>query len=285
MQAVFSTKRWTLSEGAIVSADGITNDPVESSVGFTKDNGLPDSSGVKRANHNGTKPRENAAERVYNALRRSILTLEVVPGHMLSRAGLAGQYSVSQTPVRETLLRLEQEGLVEVFPQARTLVSRIDLRALFEAQFQRVALEVEVVRRLARRPEAPDVLRAGEIFGMQTQLWQKAATFTEVHPLTGDFVMDMARLDRAFHEALFDGVGMGRVYAALFAHLGPLERCRAIQPLSPEQHGTALQFHGDILARIRARDPAGAEAAMRAHLAHGLRQITQLAKQCPDYFK
>ena len=263
----------------------MTNEPAESSDGFRKDVGLPDGPGAEIAGQDGTKLRKNAAERVYRALRRTILTLEVAPGHMLSRAGLARHYDVSQTPVREALLRLEQDGLVEVFPQARTLVSRIDLRALFEAQFQRVALEVEVVRRLARRPEAPDIFRAGEICEQQTQLWHKTAAFSDEHPLSEDVVIEMSHLDRAFHGALFDGAGVGRVYAALFACLGPLDRCRAIQPLSPEQHGMALRFHGDILARIQAGDPAGAEGAMRAHLADGLGQITQLARHRSDYFK
>src|SRR6185312_1845819 len=71
----------------------------------------------------------HAAPQVFEHLREMILSLELPPGMHLSRADLASRFGVSQTPVRDALLRLGEEGLVDIFPQHATVVSAIDLTA------------------------------------------------------------------------------------------------------------------------------------------------------------
>lgn len=56
-----------------------------------------------------------AAIQVFDQLRDMILSLALAPGTVLSRSALARQFGVSQTPVRDALMRLSAEGLVEVF--------------------------------------------------------------------------------------------------------------------------------------------------------------------------
>jgi DNA-binding GntR family transcriptional regulator len=58
-----------------------------------------------------------AAPQVLEKLREAILSLELAPGTVLVRQELADRFGVSQTPVREALLRLSEEALVDVFPQ------------------------------------------------------------------------------------------------------------------------------------------------------------------------
>src|SRR5687768_5719109 len=69
-----------------------------------------------------------AAPQVFERLRDQIVSLALPPGSPLSRTALAGQFGVSSTPVRDALMRLEEEGLVDVFPQYATVVSRIDVK-------------------------------------------------------------------------------------------------------------------------------------------------------------
>src|SRR5215217_1078117 len=90
-----------------------------------------------------------AAPQVFERLREAIIHLDLSPGTTLSRATLATQFGVSSTPIRDALMRLEEEGLVEVFPQYSTVVSRIDIRLAQQAQFLRHALELEIVKALA----------------------------------------------------------------------------------------------------------------------------------------
>ena len=93
-----------------------------------------------------------AAPQVFERLRGMIISLELPPGSPLSRAALAGQFGVSSTPIRDALMRLEEEGLVDVFPQYATVVSRVDVRLAQQAHFLRQAVELEIVRMLALTP-------------------------------------------------------------------------------------------------------------------------------------
>src|SRR3981081_589574 len=78
-----------------------------------------------------------AAPQVFERLRKLITSLALPPGSPLSRNALAGQFGVSSTPIRDALMRLEEEGLVEVFPQYATVVSRIDIGLAQQAHFLR----------------------------------------------------------------------------------------------------------------------------------------------------
>src|ERR1700737_148822 len=90
-----------------------------------------------------------AAPQVFERLRGKLLSLDLPPGAALSRAELAAQFGVSSTPIRDALMRLDEEGLVEVYPQHATVVSRIDIERAQQAHFLRQSLELEIVRVLA----------------------------------------------------------------------------------------------------------------------------------------
>jgi len=64
---------------------------------------------------------------------------------------MPSRFSGRSTPIRDALMRLEEEGLVDVFPQYATVVSRVDVRLAQQAHFLRQAMELEIVRMLALR--------------------------------------------------------------------------------------------------------------------------------------
>lgn len=208
-----------------------------------------------------------AAERVYQALRRSIIARERVPGDVLSRAGLAAELETSQTPVREALLRLEREGFIRVRPQAATVVAPISVVSVHQAAFLSRSLEQNVVRRLARRHSAVDV---------------DALRGIPVQEASAEALNDA---DRRFHRGLFDRVGMGELFDATRPLLASLDRCRALQAVTPE-HVAKVQFdHEDILARIQLGDPDSAASAMTAHLAHDLADLGKWQSDHPSMFE
>ena len=214
-----------------------------------------------------------SAQGIYEALRRQILDLELVPDTTLSRSALARSFGVSLTPVREALQLLEQDGLVEIVPQSRTSVSRIDRRDILEMHFLRVAAETEVVRRLARMPEAS--VMAGAVDVLKQQLALVGDT---------DRMGRFSELDRAFHLTLFQAVGMTRVHALLARKLGSLARCQRLDLPTPGKMQDILDGHTDILERIRAGDPEGAAGAMRAHLSGSIAKVAELRGRHPGFF-
>ena len=93
-------------------------------------------------------PTRHAAPQVVEALRAAIISLELAPGSALDRSELALRFGISQTPVRDALIRLAEEGLVLIRAQYTTQVSRLDVPAAREAHFLRRAIEIELARLL-----------------------------------------------------------------------------------------------------------------------------------------
>src|SRR5580692_8890140 len=88
-------------------------------------------------------------QQVYEVIRDWIVTMTLEPGQALSEKDLSDRLSVSRTPVREALIRLSDDGFVDIFPQRGTFVSYIDVDKLDEAGFIRKAVEGAIVRELA----------------------------------------------------------------------------------------------------------------------------------------
>src|ERR1700754_4383728 len=125
-----------------------------------------------------------AAPQVFERLRGMIISLDLPPGSPLSRAALAGQFGVSSTPIRDALMRLEEEGLVEVFPQYATVVSRIDVHRAQQAHFLRLALEI--VRVLALKPDEALVAELNATIARQQQ-FAKVGTFEKFMAADNEF--------------------------------------------------------------------------------------------------
>src|SRR6202795_4786700 len=97
----------------------------------------PAAAGSRRS---GRPRAATAASRIYGDLRAELLSLQRRPGEVISEAEIALSYGVSRTPVREAILKLSDEGLLEIFPQSGIFVSRIPIAALPEAIIVRKAL-------------------------------------------------------------------------------------------------------------------------------------------------
>jgi DNA-binding GntR family transcriptional regulator len=110
--------------------------------------------GVAIRPHSGAGPRPTGAQVVYDALRQSIIGLRLAPGESLEELQLCRTYKVSRTPVREALIRLASEDLVELEPNRGAKVASmqfVDVVDHYEAMdiFQPVICHFAAVRRNA----------------------------------------------------------------------------------------------------------------------------------------
>ena len=214
-----------------------------------------------------------AAPQVFEWLRASILSLQLAPGTALSRTELAERFELSQTPVRDALLQLAQEGLVDIFPQHATLVSRIDIASATQAHFLRCAIELEVVRTLAlAAAEDTSVLRAK----LTAQIDLQAALAIAD---TEEFISS----DQAFHRLMYEAAGAPDLYELVRRRSGHLDRLRRLDLPSPGKAERVVRDHRAIVAALAARDPDAAQAAMRTHLSGTLGRIADIRVRHPDY--
>ena len=214
-----------------------------------------------------------AAPQVFEWLRASILSLQLAPGTALSRTKLAERFELSQTPVRDALLQLAQEGLVDIFPQHATLVSRIDIPSATQAHFLRSAIELEVVRTLALAPaDDTAVLRAK--LTAQVDL-QAALAIAD----TEEFIAS----DQAFHRLMYEAAGAPDLYELVRRRSGHLDRLRRLDLPSPGKAERVVRDHRAIVAALAASDADAAQAARRTHLSGTLGRIEDIRARHPDY--
>ncbi|MGE7371202.1 GntR family transcriptional regulator [Neorhizobium sp. NPDC001467] len=213
------------------------------------------------------------ALQVQQILRDRILRVELAPGTVLSRAVLQTEFGVSQTPVRDALMRLQEEGLVDVYPQYATVVAKIDLGHARQAQFLRLSIELEAVRRLTQdSPEATaDALC--EILARQ-----RAVATPETHDRFDE-------IDREFHRHFYDLMGLDRLWANVRRQSVHLDRLRRLNLPMPGKMQRVLSDHQAIIDGIRSGEAEAAMEALRKHLSGTLSIIDEISTAFPDYIR
>lgn len=216
----------------------------------------------------------SAAQRVYELLRNRILSLELPPDTTLSRNELARDYDVSQTPLREAMQRLEQDGLIRIYPQSKTVVTRINVPQIYESHFLRVAVECELVRRLAEKPTPGLITRTRALLKMQAALVENV----EEASLFND-------LDEAFHRTLYEAAGQDGLFDLIRSRSGHLARARRLDLPHEGKMRAILEMHTEIIDAIEALNPERAQDAMRKHLTGTVLRIDAISEKYPDYFR
>jgi DNA-binding GntR family transcriptional regulator len=212
-----------------------------------------------------------AAPQVFERLRDMIVSLRLPPGSALSRAALAAQFGVSSTPIRDALMRLEEEGLVDVFPQHATVVSRIDVRLAQQAHFLRQALELEIVKALALKHVDALIDELNGTIALQQK-------FTRA----GDFEKFMAA-DNDFHAQLYAATGNRALWDLVRSRSGHIDRLRRLHLPSPGKAQDIVRHHKLIVAAISANQPDEAQRHLRQHLSGTLGYLAEIRARFPEY--
>ena len=212
-----------------------------------------------------------AAPQVFERLRGMIISLQLPPGSPLSRAALAEQFGVSSTPIRDALMRLEEEGLVEVFPQYATVVSRIDVHRAQQAHFLRQALELEIVRVLALKPDQALIAELNATIARQQQ-FAKAGAFEK-----------FMAADNEFHAQLYDAADKQDIWTLVKSRSGHIDRLRRLHLPSPGKAQDIVRHHKLITKAIAGGEPEEAQKHLRTHLSGTLSELAQIRAQHPQY--
>jgi DNA-binding GntR family transcriptional regulator len=200
--------------------------------------------------------RVNLREQVLATIREALITGRIIPGVVYSAASLATELGISNSPVREAMLALVDEGLMEVVPNRGYRPVALTSSDLAEIAQLRMLLEVPAagIAALANLGQ-----RAAELEGLVERIEQTAAL--------GDVGGNLAA-DRQFHLSLVDVCGNRRLVQRV-AQLRDQTRLYNIRHLA--QTGALVASAGEhrpILAAIVAHDRRRAETLMRAHLGH-----------------
>lgn len=216
-------------------------------------------------------PTRHAAPQVVEALRAAIIAMELAPGIALDRAELAQQFGVSQTPVRDALIRLSEEGLVIIRAQHTTQVSRIDVPAAREAHFLRRSIEIEMARQLAITHDDSLIADLRRQLALQVGL-----------AANKDF-LGFNAVDKEFHRLMYVAAGLPRLWSVVMRMSGHVDRLRLLHMPTVGKIESILGAHEAILEAIAARDAEAAQLAVRDHLSGTLASVDEIQKRYPDY--
>ena len=213
----------------------------------------------------------SAAVQVLEFLRENIINLNLKPATPLDRQVMAEQFNLSQTPIRDALLRLEEDGLVDIFPQRATVVRRIDVKSAQRAQFLRQSVELEVVRALAASPSAELVSRLSAILSQQANALE---------------YFDFPRFvwaDQAFHRMMYEAAGVEPLWHVVRRLSGNLDRLRNLHVPMPGKAASVIVQHQRILDAVAKGDSVEAEQAVRSHLSGTLTHLDEIRAQYSNY--
>jgi DNA-binding GntR family transcriptional regulator len=209
---------------------------------------------------------------IYRALRADIVSMRRNPGEPISEKEIAALHGVSRTPVREALLRLAADRLVEIRPQSGTFVAKIPIGALPEAILVRMALEQLTSRLAAERGTRGQVAELHDIIEEQrrTAALGDRDRFHEA--------------DEAFHAAIAEAGGHGGIWLLVEQVKIQVDRYRRLTLPVAGRMSMVIDEHLAIVAAIAAHDAVRAAAAMTDHL-HNLRaSIGDVRDLNPEYF-
>lgn len=211
----------------------------------------------------GKRRRGSGTSLVYETLRNEIIGLTLAPGRPIDEIQLSERFGMSRTPIREALVRLAADGLVETLPNRSTIVSHIDFLNL-ASFFDALTLMYRVTTRLGAKNRTAEELAT---------IRERQAAFTAA--VKAQDAIAMIDTNREFHLAIA-AAGKNGYYTGLFVKL--LDEGRRILRLYYSSFNDRLprQYvdeHEQIIDAIEQQDVALADRLAQAHADQIVRQI------------
>ena len=208
---------------------------------------------------------------IYELLHEAIVLLRILPGQQIKEKDIAKQLEVSRTPIREALLRLEEDGLVEIFPQRGTYISKISVEAVYESQFIRETIECATVKYVVNNGT--------------DELFEKIYKINEEYRNSLKFKDQIIfyKLDENFHRTIANFCYERRLWGVINFVKSDMDRVRLLSLKVPQRPFEVIQEHENIYDYIIKRDEFGAVKAIQNHLNYIFKEIVNVQKNYPDF--
>jgi DNA-binding GntR family transcriptional regulator len=214
--------------------------------------------------------RKFRTEAAYRLLKDKIIRLELPPGQRIVEDEVALSLGMSRTPLREALVRLEEDGLVETLPRQGVRVSLLSKRDIREINRVLACLEEEAAKTLAVRRPGPDEM---------AQIDAAIAAMDEA--LEREEIAAWADADYRFHRLLIEMCGNRQLAAVAINFLEKAHRFRIMTlPLRSRPVYSNVN-HAAVVEAIRRGDAETAMEIHRNHKARWTRELNELIDRLP----
>jgi DNA-binding GntR family transcriptional regulator len=207
-----------------------------------------------------TQSRVSLADEVYEQLKRDMANFVLVPGDRFSEGEICERLEVSRTPVRQALVRLQQEGQVEVLFRNGWRVLPFDFARFDQLYDLRLLIETESIQRLCEGRITGDAKASQAMLDQLSAIWlvPKSRRIQDCDRISA--------LDEAFHCALVQAAGNTEM---LRVHRDITDRIRVIRKLDFTQRPrieATYEEHGKILQAILSRRSEQSRLLLKAHV-------------------
>ena len=223
-------------------------------------------------------PKSEVKHSVYDTLRHSITNLLYKPGQELDINALAEQLGVSRSPVRDALLKLSGDKLVDIFPQKGTRVSLLNKEIIRQERFMRVSLELGVIEP-CMKSLTDDTKREIFVTKLKALLLAQHACL-----LDGDKV-NFIKSDDEMHHLLYTQANCEWVWETQLAPTGHDHRIRILSYSAKKIPHLVETEHEQFIQAISENNAVKILEIEKAHLSRLYGEIPELEKEFPEYFE
>lgn len=209
---------------------------------------------------------------VYKKISDDIMDLTLEPGTTVSVQKLADMYGVSRTPVREAVIRLKKKELVDIYPQAKTIISKINFQRIQQERFIRKALELAVVDDFIQNC-SPLVFDAMEYVISVQKKYMNSAKYKE-------FLVS----DNNFHRIIFETAEESLAWTTVNDVVSHYNRFRILSTKMEGIDRRIISEHEGILKAAKDGNAARMKEMLDAHLNKIQSQLGSLHDIYPHYF-
>ncbi|WP_195251895.1 GntR family transcriptional regulator [Romboutsia sp. 1001713B170207_170306_H8] len=213
------------------------------------------------------KEKENSKDYAYRVLKDNIMILNLKPGELLSEADLSEKLGISRTPIREVLMRLKNEHLIEVKPQTGTYISLIDINMVEQALFMRYTLEKEVLKEACNGLSEDIIIELEKNLFAQKLISNKSNSAIEFH-----------KLDKEFHELLFRGTNKGDIWDCILNMSTHYNRMRLLIELKNDKKKN-IEDHERYLNLIKNKSMDGIDEIITSHIKDSTQDWLAIAQE------
>lgn len=207
--------------------------------------------------------RRTSPDGVYDRLRKKILDSELAPGSHILEQELAVMLGVSRTPIREAVIRLQNEGLLEIVPRHGVRIVPIAVSDMREIYDVLISLEPRAAELLAARGASPKELR---------QLEDACARMAD--SLARGEMEEWALADEEFHLGIVRLSNNRRLVDIVLNCWDQVHRARyfTLRLRQHPQPSKSIEEHYEIIEAVRRGDTSAAYGIYRRHRERGLKE-------------
>jgi DNA-binding GntR family transcriptional regulator len=213
---------------------------------------------------------KSLTEMVAEEVRTRIVDGRISLGAGLSENSLAAELGISKTPVREALLQLKQEGLVQVQPQRGTYVFRLEAEQVSMISELRDVLEVAAVEAALTRNPQKLAERMSEIYGEMRKAYDS------------DDRVAYRKLDGAYHEAIIDLCGNDYIRNAYRQISFCIAALRSRLSNEALLNKLSMADHKEMLRLVKVGDIGALKTLLRLHINQTRRSYLDVLDR-PDF--